>query len=207
MAASAKRTVSVVLFDGFELLDVFGPVELLGRLPEDFTIEMLGPAIGPIRSNQGTEVLATRSYAQAGPADIVMVPGGLGTRSLVADTGFTSWLAEWSQSAALVTSVCTGSALLAVAGLLDGYQATSNTRAFAWASTHGSEVDWVASARWVHDRNRWTSSGVAAGMDMTAALIAELFGPAAAASAAEDIEFEIHADPDWDPFAAINGLG
>ena len=87
------------------------------------------------------------------------------------------------------------------AGLLNGYRATSNKRAFDWASGHGDEVTWVRRARWIHDRNRWTSSGVAAGMDMTAALIGHLTGPEAAATAAREIELEIHPDPTRDPFA------
>jgi transcriptional regulator GlxA family with amidase domain len=195
-----------VLFAGFELLDVFGPVELLSRFPQDISVVMVGPRAGAVRSSQGTEVIATVGYDDAPAPDIVMVPGGLGTRALAADKTFLEWLRRWASDADLVTSVCTGSALLAAAGLLDGYRATSNKRAFAWASGHGSDVEWVASARWVHDRDRWTSSGVAAGMDMTAALIGELFGPVQAQRAAQEIELELHTDATWDPFAAANDL-
>lgn len=195
-----------MLFAGFELLDVFGPVELLSRFPQDISVVMVGPRAGAVRSSQGTEVIATVGYDDAPAPDIVMVPGGLGTRALAADKTFLEWLRRWASDADLVTSVCTGSALLAAAGLLDGYRATSNKRAFAWASGHGSDVEWVASARWVHDRDRWTSSGVAAGMDMTAALIGELFGPVQAQRAAEEIELELHTDATWDPFAAANDL-
>lgn len=206
MTHSSPRVVSIVLFAGFELLDVFGPVELLSRFPQDISVVMVGPRAGAVRSSQGTEVIATVGYDDAPAPDIVMVPGGLGTRALAADKTFLEWLRRWASDADLVTSVCTGSALLAAAGLLDGYRATSNKRAFAWASGHGSDVEWVASARWVHDRDRWTSSGVAAGMDMTAALIGELFGPVQAQRAAEEIELELHTDATWDPFAAANDL-
>lgn len=206
MTHSSPRVVSIVLFAGFELLDVFGPVELLSRFPQDISVVMVGPGAGAVRSSQGTEVIATVGYDDAPAPDIVMVPGGLGTRALAADKTFLEWLRRWASDADLVTSVCTGSALLAAAGLLDGYRATSNKRAFAWASGHGSDVEWVASARWVHDRDRWTSSGVAAGMDMTAALIGELFGPVQAQRAAQEIELELHTDATWDPFAAANDL-
>jgi putative intracellular protease/amidase len=205
MTASPRR-VSVVLFEGFELLDVFGPVELLAMLPADFQVDLVGPVAGPVRSSQGTEVIAQAAYADAQAPDIVMVPGGMGTRVLAREAGFLSWLSAWAEPAGLVTSVCTGSALLAAAGLLDGYRATSNKLAFAWASSHGQDVTWVAKARWVQDRDRWTSSGVAAGMDMTAALIASLNGQQAADDAARRIELEIHADPDWDPFARTYDL-
>jgi putative intracellular protease/amidase len=203
---AVPRRVSVVLFEGFELLDVFGPVELLSMLPEDFTVTLVGPVTGPVRSSQGTEVIAQAAYADTPAPDIVLVPGGIGARALVADPGFLSWLSAWAASAGLVTSVCTGSAVLAAAGLLDGYRATSNKAVFPWVSTHGRDVTWVAQARWVQDRDRWTSSGVAAGMDMTAALIAFLKGQPAADEAARRVELEVHPDADWDPFARSYNL-
>ena len=134
------------------------------------------------------------------------MPGGIGTRVLVAETEFTRWLGEWAASAEVVTSVCTGSGVLAAAGLLDGYRATSNKRAFAWARAQGPQVDWVPEARWVEDRDRWTSSGVAAGIDMALALIARLHGDALARAIADGVEHEWHRDSTWDPFAAKNGL-
>jgi putative intracellular protease/amidase len=136
----------------------------------------------------------------------VLVPGGAGTRPLAVDPGFLGWLAAWAGGARVVTSVCTGSALLAAAGLLDGYRATSNKRAFGWATSHGSSVDWVPQARWVEDRDRWTSSGVAAGMDMTAALLAHLFDQDVADLATTAAELDVHHDPTWDPFARVHGL-
>ncbi|WP_369024113.1 DJ-1/PfpI family protein [Nocardia cyriacigeorgica] len=202
----AQHRVGLVLFDGFEVLDVFGPVELFSRLPAEYPISYVASHEGPVRSSQGVEVIATDSFETSPAPDIVMVPGGMGTRELAGNTTFLRELADWAKSAALITSVCTGSALLAAAGLLDGYRATSNKMAFAWASGHGTDVTWIPSARWVHDRDRWTSAGVAAGMDMTAALIGHLSGAAAAATAAREIELEVHTDPDWDPFAAHYGL-
>lgn len=199
------RTVSVVLFDRFELLDVFGPVSLFSGL-SDVEVAYLGPSVGPVTSAQGAEVVCTSRYEDAPSADILLVPGGIGTRALVRDESFLTWLAAYAANAMFVTSVCTGSGILAAAGLLDGFRATSNKRAFAWASSNGESVQWIAKARWVEDRDRWTSSGVAAGMDMTAALIERVWGAAAAAEAAERIELEVHPDPDWDPFAALNGL-
>lgn len=203
---TSQNTVGIVLFDGFELLDVFGPVELFSRLPEDFPITFIAPKPGPVRSGQGAEVVATVALGKAEPVDIVLVPGGPGTRQLVEDAEFLGALTDLCAQAEIITSVCTGSALLAAAGLLEGFRATSNKKAYTWATTFGDDVDWVPRARWVHDRNRWTSSGVAAGMDMSAALIAHFCGPDVAAKAAVEIELEIHEDPDWDPFAARYGL-
>lgn len=203
---SERTRVGVVLFEGFELLDVCGPVELLAGLPEYFDVELVGPAKGPVASAQGSLVMADSAYAEALAPEILLVPGGIGTRALVGEPGFLDWLRGWASSARLVASVCTGSGLLAVAGLLDGYRATSNKRAFAWASAQGPGVEWVAEARWVEDRDRWTSSGVAAGMDMTLALIARLHGEEVATAVADRVEYDWHRDPAWDPFAAKNGL-
>jgi len=198
--------IGIVLFDGFELLDVFGPVELFDQLPEHFELDMIGPLSGPVASAQKTEVVATVAYDQAPECDIVLVPGGIGTRRLVEDGAFLAWLRELAAASRYVTSVCTGSGVLAAAGLLDGYRATSNKRAFSWASSQGTGVEWVPEARWVEDRDRWTSSGVAAGMDMTLALIERLHGEEAALRACDAVEYDWHRDASWDPFAAKNGL-
>jgi transcriptional regulator GlxA family with amidase domain len=200
------RTVAAVLFPGFELLDVFGPLEVFGVLPDRFALCVVGPGAGPVRSAQGPEVVATHGYANAPAPHLVLVPGGRGTRTLVEDADFLGWLAGWSARAEIVASVCTGSGVLAAAGLLDGYRATSNKRAFAWAREQGPGTEWVPQARWVHDRNRWTSSGVSAGIDLALALVADLHGDELATEVADRIEFEWHRDPDWDPFAARNGL-
>lgn len=201
------RTVSVILFDGFELLDVCGPVEILSH-GTSVTVQMVGPgADEPVASAQGTRLLADRSYASLTSPDILLVPGGMGTRSLVDDAGFLAWLGRVGGQARLVTSVCTGSAVLAAAGLLRGYGATSNKLAFSWASSFGREVGWRPVARWVHDRDRWTSSGVAAGMDMAAALLEDLRGPEEASSVLRRVEYEPHREADIDPFAVAGAPG
>lgn len=200
------RHISVVLFDGFELLDVFGPVELYSLVPDRLVIEFIGPQAGPVASSQGVQVIATSDYTTAKTPDIVLIPGGQGTRPLVNNRTFLSWLSAWATPASLVTSVCTGSAVLAAAGLLDGYRATSNKAAFNWVRQQSEQVDWIAQARWVQDRDRWTSSGIAAGMDMAAALIADLFGQVIAQTATTRAELETHQDSSWDPFAKIHGL-
>ena len=200
------RRISVVLFEGFELLDVFGPVELFSMVPDRLAIEFIGPEAGPVASSQGVQVIATTRYDAAATPDIMLIPGGQGTRRLVSDEAFLSWLRGWATPASLVTSVCTGSAVLAAAGLLDGYRATSNKAAFEWVREQSGKVDWITQARWVKDRDRWTSSGVAAGMDMTAALLADLFGNDVARRATTLAELEVHEDASWDPFAKLHGL-
>jgi transcriptional regulator GlxA family with amidase domain len=102
--------------------------------------------------------------------------------------------------------VCTGAALLAKAGILDGRKATTNKRAYAWVVSQGPKVEWIAQARWVEDGKFFTSSGVSAGMDMTLGLIARLHGRQASLEAAQGAEYEWHEDSAWDPFAKLNGL-
>ncbi|MFZ0059271.1 MAG: DJ-1/PfpI family protein [Acidimicrobiales bacterium] len=203
--ARRPRRIATVLFEGFELLDVFGPLEVFG-VSEQFEVSLVGPAAGPVRSAQGQRVVAEVACHDAPAPEIVLFPGGIGTRRLVEDEPFLSWLAGWSREASYVTSVCTGSGVLAKAGLLDGYRATSNKRAFAWARQQSERVEWVAEARWVEDRDRWTSSGVAAGMDMALALLARLYGEPHASGVADRIELAWHRDATVDPFAAKNGL-
>lgn len=197
------RRISIVLFDGFELLDVCGPVELLSHV-EGITLDFVGPEAGLVSSAQGLRVECGRSFRELSkePIDILLVPGGPGTRALVDDESFISWLSATGAKAQLVTSVCTGSALLAKAGLLEGYRATGNKVAFEWTRTFGTTVAWQPKARWVEDRARWTSSGVAAGMDMTAALIASLCGAEARDRALAKAEYTATTDSDSDPFAA-----
>ena len=124
-----ERHVSVILFEGFEVLDVFGPVELLSQVP-DIRISFLGKEKEPVQSAQGVRVLTDLPYTNLENPDILLIPGGAGSRTLVQDTTFLSWLKETGQCAEIVASVCTGSALLAAAGLLKGRRATSNKRAF-----------------------------------------------------------------------------
>lgn len=200
------RRVGVVLYAGFELLDVFGPLEIFGSLPAAFSAVLLGPDAGPLPSAQGPRVLCDHAWTAAPHCDVILVPGGPGARQAVNDASLLAALQTLAASANPVTSVCTGSALLAAAGLLDGYRATSNKRAFAWVRTHGADVTWVPEARWVVDRERWTSSGIAAGIDMALGLVAHLCGPTAAEAVADRVEYEWHRDPAWDPFAAKNGL-
>jgi transcriptional regulator GlxA family with amidase domain len=104
-------------------------------------------------------------------------------------------------------SVCSGSALLAKAGLLDGRRATSNKQFFDLARGQGPRVDWVAQARWVEDGPFATSSGVSAGIDMALGVIARLFGKERAQEIADLTEYEWHSDPTRDPFVRFLNQG
>ncbi|WP_298338862.1 DJ-1/PfpI family protein [Ferrimicrobium sp.] len=193
--------VGMVLFEDFELLDVTGPLEILGKLPEAFAITLIGQELKPTSSVQGVSIMPTAAMSEAPSVELLMVPGGMGTRRLVNDKAWIDWLGSYGRQASLVASICTGAALLARAQLLDGYRATTNKRAMEWVQEMAPNISFEPRARWVRDRDRWTSSGVAAGMDMTLALVAHLLGETQAREVASAIEYEWNDDPDHDPFA------
>ncbi|WP_413743763.1 DJ-1/PfpI family protein [Synechococcus sp. MIT S9451] len=202
----SKRTIGVVLFEDFELLDVFGPLEMFGMAADHFEIRLISEHGGVVASRQGPKSVSDDSFESAPAIDVVLVPGGIGTRREVDNPVLLDWLQQRAQQAELVTSVCTGSALLAKAGVLDGVRATTNKLAFAWAASQSAKVQWQQQARWVEDRKFFTSSGVSAGIDMSLAVIAKLVSHQAAEQAASFAEYDWHRDADWDPFAALHGL-
>lgn len=205
---SSPRTLGVVLFPGFELLDVFGPLEVFAnmRAQAEFQTCTVAAAAGEVASAQGTRAVADHGFADAPRLDMLLVPGGIGTRQHVDDPALLDWLRARSTGAELVMSVCTGAALLARAGLLDGLRATTNKWAFRWVASQGPNVDWVRRARWVDAGKFVTSSGVTAGIDMALAVVARLCGQELAEALATGIEHDWHRDPGWDPFAKVHGL-
>ncbi len=202
----SKRTLGVVLFEGFELLDVFGPLEMFGLAADHFEIRLISESGGVVASRQGPKSICDDSFQSAPAIDVLLVPGGIGTRREVNNPVLLDWLNERSQQAELVASVCTGSALLAKAGVLDGLRATSNKLAFAWAASQSEKVQWQQQARWVEDGKVFSSSGVSAGIDMALAVIAKLVSQQAAEDAANFAEYTWQRDADCDPFASVVGV-
>ena len=196
----------MVLFEGFELLDVFGPLEMFGLAADHFEIRLISETGGVVASHQGPKSVCDDSFQSAPAIDVLLVPGGIGTRREVNNPVLLDWLNERSKQAELVASVCTGSALLAKAGVLDGLRATSNKLAFAWAASQSEKVQWQQQARWVEDGKVFSSSGVSAGIDMALAVIAKLVGEQAAEDAANFAEYSWQRDADCDPFASVVGV-
>ena len=195
------KRIGVLLFPEFELLDVFGPLEMFGMLDEHFAIRMVAERERTIASAQGPRSVVDDLFADDQPYDILLVPGGPGTRREVGNPTVLSWLATKAATASWVASVCTGSALLAKAGVLDGLPATTNKLAFDWVASQGPRVAWQKQARWVETGKFFTSSGVSAGIDMSLALIARIHGEAAARQAAHWAEYSWRNEADNDPFA------
>jgi putative intracellular protease/amidase len=197
------RTVGMLLFPGFELLDVFGPLEVFGSRVVAHVLHVCTVAhdAGPVPSAQGPRAVADHGFDDCPRLDVLLVPGGQGTRREVDDPRLTRWIAAAADVAELVASICTGAALLARAGVLDDRRATTNKLAFDWVVTQGPRVDWVRKARWVEDGKVFTSSGVSAGIDMALRLVEHLIDAPTAEEVARVMEYRRHPDPDDDPFA------
>ena len=209
-AALTLRKVAVVLFDGFTVLDVYGPVQAFascrvqnpdGTRQPLFELFSMAERAGIVKPGEGPPSYAECSFADAPDYDILLVPGGFGTRAAVTNEPFLKHLAEASLRASTTTTVCTGSALLARTGLLDGRPATSNKLAWDWVVQQGPRVQWRRRARWVDDGNIVTSSGVSAGIDMALSLIARLHSRDMALASARNMEYRWHEDATDDPFA------
>lgn len=192
--------VAVLLFDNFETLDVFGPVEIFGRLTEYYQVSFHSLAGGLIGNSHGVSIM-TNDFADIEKGvDIFLIPGGYGTRVEVNNSELIESIRQISDLSKYVLTVCTGTALLAKTGLLDGKNATSNKRAFDWVTTQGPNVHWVRKARWIVDDKFYTSSGVSAGMDMSLGFLQDLHGIDFARNVAHTIEYTWQEDKAVDDF-------
>lgn len=191
---------SIILFENFETLDVFGPVEVMGRLNQHYKMEFYSATGGMITSSQGVRVdtLPLENIKEPG---ILFIPGGFGIRTEINNTELVMRIKELAEQAPFVLTVCTGSALLARTELLKGLRATSNKLSFDWVTGQDPDVHWVKQARWVVDGKYYTSSGVSAGIDMTLGFVADTLGREMAHNIAKSIEYIWNEDPDNDPFA------
>ena len=206
--------LGAILYPGFEMLDMFGPLEMFSILgTEVVQIHMVAEQPGTVAAAMGAEVgvgpkvVADYGFDNAPELDLILIPGGFGTLPELENQALMSFIKSRSKTAQIVSSVCTGSALLAKSGVLDGRRATSNKQLFALSTNQSKLVTWVEKARWVEDGKFFTSSGVSAGMDMSLAIITRLFGDEAAETVSRATEYTWHRDADDDPFVGeLNSL-
>ena len=203
MPEPKQRTLGALIFDGFETLDLFGPLEMFGTLEDHFAITLVAETSDPVQTRHGQRVVPDRTVREADRYDMLLIPGGRGTPIENARPMIDGWLVDQSSTAEMVLTVCTGSGLVARNGLLDGYRATTNKMAFDWVAKFGLNVEWVPKARWVQDGKFFTSSGVSAGMDMALAVIEHAIDRKAAERVAKITEYDWHDDADWDPFSKL----
>jgi putative intracellular protease/amidase len=213
--------IGILVYQGFEPIDVWGFTEafaisrFLGtdyQSPPPYPFEILlissevkpsgkSTTPAPIKSANGPRVAPDmfRDQALSGPFDLVMIPGGA-TAPLVegnpkAVESLLEWVKAMDKRVKLMTSVCTGAAVLAHAGVLDGKHATTNHEAFAWVTAFGPRVLWDNVSRWVDAGHYVTSAGVSSGTDMAFHLVNRLAGRAVAEAAAKQAEYDWHRDP------------
>ena len=215
--------IGILVYEGFEPIDVWGFTEafaisrFLGtdyQSPPPYPFEILfisnevkppkaPAAAGPasVKSANGPRVAPDmfRDDALTHSFDVLMIPGGQ-TGPLVegdpkAVKALVAWVKAMDQRVELMTSVCTGAAVLAYAGVLDGKYATTNHNAFAWVTQYGPRVLWDNVSRWVDAGRYVTSAGVSSGTDMAFHLVDRLVGRAVAEAAAKEAEYDWHRDP------------
>jgi putative intracellular protease/amidase len=200
------KTLAALVFPGFETLDYFGPVEMLGGLGQEVQVITVGKGRDPVPSVHGQRIVIDKLTAEKNDYDLLLIPGGDSALIAAQDDELMQWIRESSTNAERVMAVCTGTVLLAMTGVLDGRKATTNKLDFNKTVPLAPNVDWVKEARWVEDGKFFTSSGVSAGMDMALAVMADLFGMAQADKLALGCEYEWHKDASRDPFARSAGL-
>ncbi|MFF3466802.1 DJ-1/PfpI family protein [Streptomyces sp. NPDC002619] len=165
--------IAIVLYDRFTALDAVGPYETLGRLPDADTV-FVAERTGPVRTDTGNLALtADRTLADLPHPDIVVVPGGPGQTPQMENEVLLDWLRTADATSTWTTSVCTGSLLLAAAGLLDGRRATSHWLALDFLKQFGAEP---TGERVVFDGKYVTAAGVSSGIDMGLTLLGRIAG-------------------------------
>lgn len=196
-----QRTVGILVFDGVEVLDFCGPFEVFattvmpGADPLDeaarpFRVLTIAEKAGAVRCTGGLLVQPHHTIADHPPLDILVVPGGYGTRREVSNDRLLDWIAGQNERTELTTSVCTGTFLLAARGILDGLPATTH-----WASIERLRMTYPAvevreGVRFVDNGRVLTSAGVSAGIDMALHVVGRLLGEEVASTTARRMEYE-----------------
>ena len=201
-----KLNVGILIFDGVEVLDFTGPFEVFARtrLPRapgkkpgarrsraPFPVFTVAKTAEVVRAAGGLQVVPDFSFADAPGIDVLVVPGGFGTKAVLEDEDSLDWIRKAAERARKVTSVCTGSFLLAKCGLLEGKRATTHWSALDQLEALGAGVEVEREQRWVDD-GVITSAGVAAGIDMAFYVVESLFGREVADRTARNIEYVRH---------------
>ncbi|KJH69461.1 DJ-1/PfpI family protein [Aliterella atlantica] len=186
-SSARALALGIVLYPNLNLLSFTASYEVFSYLP-DARVYLLAPTLDPIHSESGIRLFPNTTFAKSPNLDVLFVPGGLGINARLEDTAFLNFLETQGKHARYVTSVCTGSLLLAGAGLLQGYRATTSWSALELLAMFGVET---VAERVVIDRNRITGGGVTAAIDLGLALAAKLYGE----MVAQEIQLEMEYNP------------
>jgi transcriptional regulator GlxA family with amidase domain len=182
------RHIVFVAFPDVQVLDVTGPLEVFGRAARllvergvrrdlAYSVEIVGPTAGPIETSSGIAIVAKRSFRDVRHnVDTLLVAGGRGSRAAAQDPALRAWLARMAPRVRRLGSVCTGTFILAAAGLLDGKRATTHWASCETLAQKHPRVRVESDPIFVRDGRLYTSAGVTAGMDLALALVEEDFG-------------------------------
>lgn len=190
------KRIGILLFDDVEELDAIGPWEVLAywtrACPEDgFTVSTVSRQGGLVQCSKGLRVHADYSFANAPGWDVLIHPGGAGTRRLVECSSHLDWVRAQRAVVPVLASVCTGSLVFAAAGLLRERPATTHWRSVDQLAEIDGSVELRPDARFVDDGDVITAAGVSAGIDMALHMVARLASP----ERARDVRRGIHYDP------------
>jgi putative intracellular protease/amidase len=181
--------IAILIYDQLDAFDAIGPYEVLHNVP-GWDVRFVAPEAGEVRTEDGRlGLVADHALAEVTAPDIVVVPGGIGSRALMKDEPVLQWLRDVDRTTKWTTSVCTGSLLLGAAGLLEGKRVTSNWLALDAHRRFGADP---VGGRWVQDGKLITAAGVTAGVDMALHLVAVEAAP----EVAQAIQLGIEYDPD-----------
>jgi transcriptional regulator GlxA family with amidase domain len=170
--------IGILIFDDAEELDFVGPYEVFTMAaafePGGFEVQLIAQADAPVRCAKGMRVLPHATTATCGKLDVLLVPGGQGTRREVDNKPLLDWIARVAQSASWITSVCTGAMLLTAAGPARGKRVTTHWAFIETLRQRGEAAEVLEHYRYVQDGNVVTSAGVSAGIDMALWLIGQM---------------------------------
>jgi transcriptional regulator GlxA family with amidase domain len=187
--------IGVALFDGAEELDWAGPWEVLAAWAEQWPddgvrVFTVARSEGPVTCAKGLRVLPEETWETAPPLDVLVYPGGRGTRRELQDEAVLDWIRGAAKDGTVVASVCTGSLVLAAAGLLDGKPATTHWQSLELLPTLGPDIEVRPQDRFVDNGNVITAAGVSAGIDMALHLVARLHSPERAREVRRYIQYD-----------------
>jgi transcriptional regulator GlxA family with amidase domain len=191
-----RRKLGIVIFDEVEVLDFCGPFEVFsvtgGRegLQPPFEVFTVAEESRPIAARGGLSVNPAYSFESCPRPDILLVPGGFGTRKETKNAKLVDWLREQSANTELILSVCSGSLLLGKAGLLDGLTATTHHAALDELRNVSSSISIDASQRFIDNGHVIVSAGISAGIDMSLYVVARLLGTEQAMETARYMEYQ-----------------
>jgi transcriptional regulator GlxA family with amidase domain len=189
-----KRKIALLIFDDVEVLDFAGPFEVFSVADERhdyklFDITVVAKVKEPVTARNGLSVNPHRTINEVSQVDMLLVPGGLGTRPLIRDQEVVDWVRRVGENATHVMSVCSGALVLAKAGLLHGLKATTHQGALKLLAELAPDTEVIPDMRFTDNGKVLTSAGISAGIDMSLHMVEQLHGPAVADATATYMEY------------------